>query len=169
MHETPEDLVALRAVLEDSYASAGPHLLSIHTDNWRLSAEQIVERLTGMCIISFSTVNSKGEPIAGPLDGMFYRGRFWCGSARSSIRAQHIRRNPAVSLTHTVGEELAVTVHGRALDVDRTSERALGYRDYLISIYGKGMTDAHWNGDEVTYWEIEPRKMFALAPVIPAK
>jgi hypothetical protein len=81
MRETPEDLAELQAILDRSYAAAGPHLLSIHTDDWRLNAEQIAERLTGMVILSLATVSSKGRPVVAPVDGMFYRGRFWCGSS----------------------------------------------------------------------------------------
>lgn len=165
MHETPEDIAELKAVLDRSYASAGPHLLSIHTDNWRLSAEQVIEKLQGMCILNLATVNSLGEPLVSPVDGMFYRGRFWCGSSPDSMRARHIRRRPQVSLTHSVGEELAVTVHGTALEVDKTTERALGFRDYAISIYGEEAIDGFWEGNAV-YWEIEPRRMFALAPQV---
>lgn len=165
MHETPEEVAELQALLDRSYAAAGEHLLSIHTDNWRLSAEQVVERLTGMTLLNMATVSAKGEPIVGPVDGMFYRGRFWCGSASNSVRARHIRSNPAVSVSHTVGEELAVVVHGRAITVDRTTERAAGFREYLVGIYGKATVDHFWEGG-AEYWEIEPRRMFALAPQV---
>lgn len=164
MHETAEDLEQLQALLDDSYAKAGAHLLSIHTDNWRLSAEQITETLTGMCVLNLATVNSRGEPIQGPVDGQFYRGRFYCGSARSSMRARHIKARPAVSVAHVRGEEMAVVVHGTAHEVERESERGLGYRDYLVEIYGGEMGE--WQGAEVVYWEIEPRRMFALAPQV---
>jgi nitroimidazol reductase NimA-like FMN-containing flavoprotein (pyridoxamine 5'-phosphate oxidase superfamily) len=168
MQETPEDIKELQALLDASYAAAGSHLLSIHNEpGWRMTAEQVSERLTGMTVLSLATVNSSGQPIAGPVDGIFYRGRFYCGSAPDSLRAKHIRRNPAVSLTHTVGEELAITVHGTAIEVDKTSERAEGFREHLNGIYGQEMIDVHWDGTAV-YWTIEPRKMFALAPVIPA-
>jgi hypothetical protein len=71
-----------------------------------------------------------------------------------------------VSLTHTVGEELAIIVHGRAVTLeDWTTERAVGYRECLVAIYGEQMIDAH-SAQGVVYWEIEPRRMFALAPVI---
>jgi hypothetical protein len=163
VHETPEDLEELRAVLERSYASAGEHLLSIHSDRWRLGAEQIVERLTGMVILSLATVSSKGQPVIAPVDGMFYRGRFWFGSSPASVRATHIKRNPNVSAGHIEGEQLAVIAHGTALEVDKAAERALGFRDYAITIYGKASIDHFWEGDAV-YWELEPRKMFALAP-----
>lgn len=163
VHESPEELAELQAIIDRSYASAGEHLRSIHTDDWRLDAQQIVERLTGMVILSLATVSSKGEPIVAPVDGMFYRGRFWFGSAPTSVRAKHIKRNPNVSAGHIKGEELAVIAHGTALEVDKSAERSLGFRDYAISIYGEETIDFHWKGDAV-YWELEPRKMFALAP-----
>jgi uncharacterized pyridoxamine 5'-phosphate oxidase family protein len=163
MHETPEDLDALRVLLDESYASAGEHLLSIHTPNWRLSAEAIVEKLQGMCILNLATVNSKGEPVVGPVDGMFFRGRFFFGSARNSMRAKHIRLNPAVSATHTRGEELAVTVHGRAVELDKRDMASKGHGEYVQEIYGKGN---FWESGDAPYWEIEPRRMFALAPQV---
>ena len=163
MHETAEDMDELRNVLVRSYASAGEHLLSIHGDRWRMGAEQIVERLQGMVILSLATVSPSGQPVLAPVDGMFYRGRFWFGSAPNSVRARHIRRNPKVSAGHIKGEELAVTVVGTALEVDKGAERSLGFRDYAISIYGEASIDHFWKGDAV-YWELEPRKMFALAP-----
>ena len=155
-------------VLDRSYAAAGPHLLSIHNEpGWRLSAEQISERLTGMVLLNLATVNSRGEPLVGPVDGMFFRGRFCCGSSKDSLRAKHIRHNRAVSASHTVGEGLAVIVHGTALDIDKSSELGLGLRDLAGSIYGMDGIDEFWFTD-APYWEIEPRRMFALAPVIPS-
>jgi hypothetical protein len=163
VHETPEDLEELRAVLERSYASAGEHLLSIHSDRWRLGAEQIVERLTGMVILSLATVSSKGQPVIAPVDGMFYRGRFWFGSSPASVRATHIKRNPNVSAGHIEGEQLAVIAHGTALEVGYASAGS-----HLLSIHADqwrmgASIDHFWKGDAV-YWELEPRKMFALAP-----
>src|SRR5687767_7885218 len=167
MYETAEDVQELQKLLDDSYAGAGKHLLSIHTPNWRMPAERIAETLTGMVVLNFATVNSKGEPIQGPVDGQFYRGRFYCGSARNSVRARHIKARPQVSVAHVRGEELAVVVHGTAREVDTDSDRARGYREYLVEIYGKHMIDGQWEGSEIVYWEIEPRRMFALAPQIP--
>ena len=86
MHETPEDLTALQALIDCSYAAAGPHLLSIHEPQRRLSAEQVSERLTGMCLLTVATVTRDCRPIAGPVDGIFYRGAFHFGSADNSVR-----------------------------------------------------------------------------------
>ncbi len=71
MHETAEDMKELRALLSRSYEGAGPHLLSIHTKKWRMSAKRIVETLTGMVLLDLATVTAKGEPRVGPVDGQF--------------------------------------------------------------------------------------------------
>lgn len=132
MHETAEDLAALQELLDRSYASAGRHLLRIHAPERRLSAEQLSERLTGMRLLSLATVTADGRPIVGPVDGIFYRGAFHFGSAPDSLRFRHIRARPQVSATHLPGEELAVTVHGRAVPVDVSSG---GFREALLAIY----------------------------------
>jgi hypothetical protein len=93
---------------------------------------------------------------------MFYRGRFFFGSSPTSIRARHIRRNPAVSATHTPSEQLSVTVHGRAVEIDKRAPESKGYGEYLDEIYGHVN---FWNGD-APYWVIEPRRMFAIAPQV---
>jgi nitroimidazol reductase NimA-like FMN-containing flavoprotein (pyridoxamine 5'-phosphate oxidase superfamily) len=166
MHETPEDIAGLQALLDRSYEGAGEHLLSIHTPNWRMSAQDVVDALTGMCVLNLATVNSRCEPIQGPVDGMFYRGSLYCGSARGSIRARHIKSRPQVSAAHVRGEELAVVVHGTAVEVDTSSEDSRGFRELLAEIYGNDMTEQNWGSDAVVYWRIEPRRMFALAPKI---
>ena len=114
MEETAEDLAQLQELIDRSYADAGPHLLGIHTPERRLSAEQVAERLTGMRLLALATVTADGRPIVGPVDGIFFRGRFWFGSAHDSMRFRHLRRRPQVSASHTIGETFAVIVHGTA-------------------------------------------------------
>src|SRR5512133_3508015 len=122
MHETAADLSALQDLIDRSYAGAGRHLLRIHTPERRLSAEEVADRLTGMCLLALATVSAAGRPVIGPVDGIFYRGAFHFGSAPDSVRFRHIRARPQVSATHLPGEELAVTVHGRAVPVDVKTE-----------------------------------------------
>src|SRR6187551_2774318 len=117
MKETPADVAALQALLDRSYERAGKHLLRIHTPERRLTAEQVVERLTGMTLLSLATVTADGRPIVGPVDGIFYRGAFHFGSAPDSVRFRHIDARPHVSATHLPGEDLGITVHGRAVPV----------------------------------------------------
>src|SRR5919202_967924 len=121
MYETAEDLAVLQRLLDDSYAVAGPHLRRIITAERRLPAEEVVARLSGMRLLALATVTSDGRPIVGPVDGIFYRGAFHFGSSPDSVRFRHIRARPHVSATHLPGEELAVTVHGRAEQVDVSS------------------------------------------------
>jgi nitroimidazol reductase NimA-like FMN-containing flavoprotein (pyridoxamine 5'-phosphate oxidase superfamily) len=135
MHETEDDLARLQDLIDHSYASAGEHLLSIHTPERRLSAEQVAERLTGMSLLALATVTADGRPIVGPVDGIFYRGAFHFGSSPDSARFRHIRARPHVSATHLPGEELAVTVHGRAEVLDLRAEEAAGFRQTLLDIY----------------------------------
>ncbi|HTW07728.1 MAG TPA: hypothetical protein VME46_09465, partial [Acidimicrobiales bacterium] len=62
-------------------------------------------------------------------------GAFYFGSSPESVRFRHIRRRPYVSATHLPGEELAVTVHGRAVPVDVRSAEQAGFRQTLLDVY----------------------------------
>jgi hypothetical protein len=165
MHETPADIATLQELLDSSYATGGAHLLRIHTPDRRLTAEQIAERLTGMCLLTLATVTADGRPIAGPVDGIFYRGAFHFGSSPDSVRFRHIRARPQVSAVHLPGEELAVTVHGRAVPLDISDPQDAGFRQALIDIYvpryGPGwVTDFLDTGP--LYARIEAAKMFTF-------
>jgi hypothetical protein len=135
MHETAADLAALQALLDRSYDAAGEHLRRIHTPERRLTAEQVAERLTGMRLLALATVTADGRPIVGPVDGIFLRGAFHFGSSPDSVRFRHIRARPQVSATHLPGEELAVTVHGRAVPVDVNAPEGAELRSTLLEIY----------------------------------
>lgn len=157
MKETPDDVAALQALLDRSYERAGKHLLRIHTPERRLTAEQVVERLTGMTLLSLATVTADGRPIVGPVDGIFYRGAFHFGSAPDSVRFRHIDARPHVSATHLPGEELAITVHGRAVPVDVSSG---GFREALLDVYGRDRADFIDSGPR--YARIDADRMFAF-------
>ncbi len=135
MHETPDDLAALQELLDASYASAGEHLRSIITPERRLTAEQVAGALTGMRLLALATVTADGRPIVGPVDGVFLRGAFHFGSSPDSVRFRHIRARPQVSATHLPGEELAVTVHGRAAGVDVRAPEGAELRRCLLEVY----------------------------------
>lgn len=135
VHETPDDLTALQDLLDRSYAAAGPHLRSVITAQRRLNAEQLTDRLSGMCLLALATVTVDGRPIVGPVDGIFFRGAFHFGSAPDSVRFRHIRKRPQVSATHLPGEELAVTVHGRAVPVDMHRDAGAEFRQTLLEVY----------------------------------
>jgi len=161
MHESPEDIVQLQRLLDESYQRSGDHLRSIITTERRLTAEDVCRELQGMTLLILGTVTAHCEPIVSPVDGVFYRGLLWFGSSEKSVRFRHIRARPQVSATHTRGEELVVTVHGTAREIDKTSGKYDGFKEVLREVYGP-----QW--DSWGYWEssapfayIEPRVMFA--------
>jgi hypothetical protein len=163
VHETPRDLAALQALLDRSYAGAGSHLLSIHTAERRLGAEEVAERLTGMRLIVLATVTGDGRPVVGPVDGIFFRGAFHFGSSPDSVRFRHIRARPYVSATHLPGEELAVTVHGRATMVDTREGQPL--RQALLEVY-EPRYGPDWDkflDSGPVYARIDAERMFAIA------
>jgi hypothetical protein len=165
MHESPDDLAALQALIDRSYAGAGAHLLRIHDPARRLTAVQVAERLQGMCLLTLATVSSDGRPFAGPVDGIFYRGSFHFGSAPDSLRFRHISARPQVSATYLPAEELAVTVHGRAVPVDVKSADGAGFRQTLLDIYVPRY-GADWEHDFLDsgplYARIEAERMFTF-------
>jgi len=114
VHETPEELVALQALLDASAARAGAHLAEVITPDRRLDAEALCSRLQGMCLLVVATVTADGRPLAGPVDGYWLHGAFHFSSSRRSVRMRHLAQRPAISASHLPGEALAVTVHGRA-------------------------------------------------------
>ena len=115
-----------------------------------------------MTLLSLATVNSRCEPIVGPVDGIFYKGKFWFGSAENSLRFRHIRARPQVSATHTRGEELVVTVHGRAVEIDKASGGYEGFKERLREVYGADL-DSSGFWETAPYAFIEPRVMFAAS------
>lgn len=166
MRETAEDLAQLQALLDRSYAGAGPHLLRIHTPERRLDAEQVAARLAGMRLLALATVSTAGHPVVGPVDGIFLRGSFHFGSAPDSARARHIAARPWVSATHLPGEELAVTVHGEAVPVDVGAAEGAELRATLLEIYVPRY-GPEWETDFLdsgpVYWRIEAERMFTYS------
>jgi hypothetical protein len=114
MLETEEEIDRLQRLLDASAQDAGSHLRSIITDDRRLSAVQVCRRLQGMRLLSLATVTADGRPLVGPVDGYLLHGSFHFSSGRESVRLRHLATRPAVSAVHLPGDELAVTVHGRA-------------------------------------------------------
>jgi pyridoxamine 5'-phosphate oxidase-like protein len=165
VRESSADLNALQELLDRSYATAGPHLLRIHTPERRLDARQVSERLTGMCLLALATVTADGRPVVGPVDGVFFRGAFHFGSSPDSARLRHIRARPQVSATHLPGEDLAITVHGRAVPVDVRAEEGAEFRQALLDIYvpryGPEWVDFLDSGP--VYARIDAERMFTFS------
>lgn len=164
MHENPEDIARVQALLDRSYEAAGTHLRSIHTQQRRLSAADLVQRLQGMCLLVLATVSSAGRPVTGPVDGVFHRGAFYFGTGPDAIRWRHLRRNPAVSATHLPSEDWAVIVHGTAVPAEISRPDREGLRATLLEVYTPRY-GAQWEDfldSGPVYARIEAERMFAL-------
>ncbi|HEY7015041.1 MAG TPA: pyridoxamine 5'-phosphate oxidase family protein [Streptosporangiaceae bacterium] len=166
MLETPEDLDRLQQLLDRSMASAGPHLRSIITDERRLTAQQLCDRLQGMRLLALATVTADGRPIVGPVDGYLLHGSFYFSSGRDSVRMRHLAARPACSATHLPGEELAVSVHGRA-ELFEVSDPGHGelrqaMLDHYLPLQGPEFED--WlNGIDALGARIAADKMFTFS------
>ncbi len=158
MYETTDDLRRLQLLLDDSYRLAGSHLRGVFPPERRVTAEQLAERLTGVRIVVVATVASDGRPFTGAVDGLFYRGEFWFGSAPDSLRFRHLRRRPHVSLTYAEGETFAVTAHGQAQEVDLDHPDRAGFRALCTEVYGEEWEE--W-GPPAAYARVEAERLFA--------
>jgi len=130
-----------------------------------MDARQLSQRLTGMRLLTLATSTPSGRPLTGPVDGIFYRGSFHFGSSPDSVRFSHIGRRSWVSATHLPGEELAVTVHGRAVPVDLHSGEGRGFRDTLLEVYlpRYGQEWEAFLTSGPVYARIEAERMFAFS------
>jgi Pyridoxamine 5'-phosphate oxidase len=162
MYETPEDLMALTALLERSHARAGNHLRSIFTTERRIPADELVGLLPGVQVLNLATVSRACAPRVAPVDGLFYRGRFWFGTASNAVRVAHLRERPQVSASHTRGEELAVIVHGTATMIDVDDPAHAGFADYYREVYGFGWEE--WD-IPVQFARIDPTRLYTYRPV----
>ena len=77
------------------------------------------------------------------------------------MRIRHLRRRPAVSLTHYVGDEVAIVVHGRATIIGREQPEAGWIDEVWAGIYGGSAFDL---APDVVFARVEPAMMLAYAP-----
>jgi hypothetical protein len=160
VYETDDDLNALQQLLDASYARAGEHLRSIWGEDSRLDAQGLSSELTGVEVLDLATVTARGEPRVAPVDGLFFRGRLWFGSADTSARFRNIRANPAVSGAITRGlETFLVVVHGHATETDPRGPDAGGFADHAREVY-----DFDWDALHPTapYARIDAQTMLAF-------
>jgi general stress protein 26 len=157
MLETPDDLARLQTLLDASHARSTEHLRDIINDGRTLSAAQIAALLTGMKVITAATVTAHGEPRISAMDGHFLHGTWTFSTSRTSAKARHLARRPAVSVAHVDGEALAVFSHGHVVELAG---------DELAAV------DAHWTAHygsspltwgEVVMWRLEPTWMVGYA------
>ncbi|MBE1490916.1 pyridoxamine 5'-phosphate oxidase family protein [Plantactinospora soyae] len=167
MRETPAELKELQTLLDASLSRSTPHLRSIISIESTLTAEQLIQVLTGMCTLALSTVTAKGEPRISGVDGHFLHGKWYFGTARGAAKARHLAARPAVSAAHMRGEDLGVFTHGRVETLNpQDGEPAADWPDllaYFKDFYGDDLFD--WDND-VVYYRLHPHWMTAYAPDI---
>jgi hypothetical protein len=88
-----------------------------------------------MCLLVLATVTADGRPLTGAVDGYLIHGSFHFSSGRDSVRMRHLAARPAVSATHLPGEQLAVSVHGRAQLYELTDPARPELRQAMLDHY----------------------------------
>jgi nitroimidazol reductase NimA-like FMN-containing flavoprotein (pyridoxamine 5'-phosphate oxidase superfamily) len=109
-------------------------------------------------------VTTTARPLVAPVDGLFFQGHFYFGSAPDSVRMRHIRARPHVSAAHTRGEELAVIVHGSAHPIDLTASEHASFRQYLLDMYRPryGSDWEQWVESDAEDARIDPDRMYSF-------
>jgi uncharacterized pyridoxamine 5'-phosphate oxidase family protein len=161
MYESPEEIAALQELIDRSSAPMSPHMASILAPERRLNASQVITYMQGVKHVAFATVNARGEPRVAPLDGLFIHGRIHVSTGGRAARLRHLRRNPAVSVTHFQSDEIAVMVHGRALIFEREHPEIAELEPIYVEVYGS--SPFSW-GEGVVLIRVEPDEMFTYAP-----
>lgn len=161
--ETASELVALDALLAESFERAGGHLTSIISADRRLSAADLSRYLVGVRHLVVATVTSSGEPRCSAVDGLFIHGRVWFSTSGDSFKARHLERRPTLSGAHVVGDDVAVFVHGRARVVHGGPGEADEIRHFWTEVYHASPEDWVPTPAEARYVEIVPASMYSYA------
>lgn len=107
-----------------------------------------------------ATVSSRGEPRVAPIDAVFYHGDFCLSTDSRSLRARHLRRRPALSLTYFESADPAIIVHGRARFIERKEEDFDSLDLEWRKAYGKSITEL---SDSVVFIRVKPEIMLAYS------
>lgn len=134
------DIAMLQGVLDQSVAGASPWMReSFEMPDHTLKASQLVRYFAQVRDAALATVTPRGEPRVAPLGVLLSDGRFYVPTVAHASRVRHIATNPAVSLTHSINNAIAVIAHGSAkvvpdstdefARVDRLNPQARWWRD----------------------------------------
>lgn len=153
MHETTDEIAALRRLIDASVAGGTSHLREIISGDRLMGAQDVVDALDGMKVVSLATVTATGEPRVSAVDGHFLHGAWTFGTDGRAAKARHLAARPAVSAAHIDGERLGVFCHGTAV---RLTEQDPAWEE----------TIAHWTqhyGSDPTTWSDDIR-MYRIEP-----
>ncbi|WP_345214509.1 pyridoxamine 5'-phosphate oxidase family protein [Georgenia halophila] len=162
MNETHEEIEALDRLMAASHSRSTPHLREIVSGDKRLSAEQVVDLMTGMKVLSLATVTAGGEPRISAVDGHFLHGSWTFGTDGRAAKARHIAARPAVSVAHVDGERVGVFAHGHARQLQPEHDDYAETIEHWTAHYGSDPTT--WGAD-VRLYRLEPTWLVAYGDV----
>jgi hypothetical protein len=161
VHETPDEIAALDQLLRDSLRGSTEHLRSIVVEGDRtLDGAETCRVLTGMRTLSLATVTASGEPRISGVDGHFLHARWVFSTSATSAKVRHLRRRPAVSVAHIVGDDLGVFCHGRVEELGRDHPDFDTIDEHLTAHYGS--SPSSW-GPDIFYGRVQPHWMVSYA------
>jgi len=155
VHESPERLAELQAIIDKSARTAGPAIKrNFVSCSWLMSAAEFVAFWGESRMATISTALPKGTVHAVPLDIHLVDGRFYIPTFPDSRRLQDHRLNPRCVITSWEDAYRAVIVYGIAREVDpdptgRTSETA---------------EEQHYLPSSMVTIEVRPTRIYGIRP-----
>ncbi len=162
MYETPSELDELDTLLTTSLHGSSAHLRSIVREGERtLDAAEMCRVLTGMRTLALASVTATGEPRISGADGHFMHARWVFTTAEDSVKVQHLRARPVVSVAHIVGDDLGIFCHGRVEELTPDHPYRAEVEDHLVAHYGSHPST--WTEQDIYYARVQPHWMVAYA------
>ncbi|MFF0345502.1 pyridoxamine 5'-phosphate oxidase family protein [Kribbella sp. NPDC004875] len=153
MRETAAEVTELQALMDAVYPRTTSHLRSIIKDQRQLSAEVLVQVLTGMCTLTLATVTAHGEPRISAVDGHFLHARWVFTTSGSAAKARHLRARPAASAAYVDGERIGVFTHGQVEFLAPEHPDFAEIEEYMVGHYGN--SPSTW-GPDIVYCRLQP-------------
>jgi uncharacterized pyridoxamine 5'-phosphate oxidase family protein len=161
MYETSEQLGQLQELLDLSIAGPQRHLTSIIEPGRRtISAQRVVEELSGLVVLNVATVTATGEPRLSAVDGHFLQGHWYFSTDSRAVKARHLRARPSVSVAYTPRDGLGIWAHGRAVFLERATSEWTMLDEHLNLMYGQSPSE--W-GDDIVFIRVDAHWMVGFA------
>ncbi|GAA0945087.1 hypothetical protein GCM10009554_39710 [Kribbella koreensis] len=160
MKETSEEVAELQRLLEAAYGRSTEHLREIINDERRLTADELVQLLQGMCVLNLATVTAKGEPRISAVDGHFLHARWVFTTSAQAAKVRQLRVRPAASISYVDGERLGVFSHGQVEFLTTDHPDFAEIEAHLVAHYGS--SPSTW-ADEIAYCRLQPHWMVGYA------
>jgi hypothetical protein len=158
MYETSDELAALQALLDKSFAASSAHLRGIMEPQRRLTAERIVSEVPSPAVLNVATVTARGEPRLSALDGHLLHGRWHFTTAADSPKAIQLAARPTVSASYTPRDGYGIFTHGVAVFLDGEARAEL--IDHCTRVYGRSPETF---GEGIAYVRIEANWLVGFA------